>query len=215
MLVVLDYPLALTLDPNVPLEVYEARNAVEIAKSRGADKYAPEIFSKAEGSLKLTENSLASRAEKNAVISTARQTAQFSEDARLLTAQRRERNASRRSRRKLPRKPRLKLKPRPPRTPLKPSAKRMPTPLKPSAKRMRKSLPRNKLGGLLSATSSNCVPACSNSSVASCPRRTRLAAWSSTWATYYLILANRIFGPELGRPCLNSPGSCSTIPLST
>jgi len=88
--VVLDYPLALTLDPNVPLEVYEARNAVEIAKSRGADKYAPEIFSKAEGSLKLTENSLASRAEKNAVISTARQTAQFSEDARLLTAQRRE-----------------------------------------------------------------------------------------------------------------------------
>ena len=87
---VLDYPLALTLDPNVPLEVYEARNAVEIAKSRGADKYAPEIFSKAEGSLKLTENSLASRAEKNAVISTARQTAQFSEDARLLTAQRRE-----------------------------------------------------------------------------------------------------------------------------
>ena len=83
-------PLALTLDPNVPLEVYEARNAVEIAKSRGADKYAAEIFSKAKGSLELTENSLASRAEKNTVISAARQTAQFSEDARLLTAQRRE-----------------------------------------------------------------------------------------------------------------------------
>ena len=42
-------PLALTLDlKNVPLEVYEARNAVEFAKSREADKYAPEIFSKAE-----------------------------------------------------------------------------------------------------------------------------------------------------------------------
>ena len=83
-------PLALTLDPNVPLEMYEARNAVGIAKSSGADKYAPEIFSKAEGSLKVAENSLASKADKNTVISTARQTAQFSEDARALAAQRQE-----------------------------------------------------------------------------------------------------------------------------
>jgi outer membrane protein OmpA-like peptidoglycan-associated protein len=80
-------PLALTLDPNVPLEMYEARNAVEIAKSRGADKYAPEIFSKAEGSLKIAESALASKADKNSVMSTARQTAQFSEDARALAVQ--------------------------------------------------------------------------------------------------------------------------------
>jgi outer membrane protein OmpA-like peptidoglycan-associated protein len=83
-------PLALTLDPNVPLEMYEARNAVDIAKSRGADKYAPDIFSKAEGSLKMAENSLASKADKNAIISTARQTVQFSEDARALAVQRQE-----------------------------------------------------------------------------------------------------------------------------
>jgi outer membrane protein OmpA-like peptidoglycan-associated protein len=83
-------PLALTLDPNVPLEMYEARNAVGIAKSSGADKYAPEIFSKAEASLKMAENSLASKADKNTVISTARQAAQFSEDARALAAQRQE-----------------------------------------------------------------------------------------------------------------------------
>jgi outer membrane protein OmpA-like peptidoglycan-associated protein len=82
-------PLALTLDlKNVPLEVYEARNAVEIAKSRQADKYAPEIFSKAEASLKMTENSLASKADKKTIISTARQTVQFSEDARALSVQR-------------------------------------------------------------------------------------------------------------------------------
>jgi len=32
-------PLALTLDPkNIPSEMYEARNAVEIARSRGADE---------------------------------------------------------------------------------------------------------------------------------------------------------------------------------
>lgn len=83
-------PLALTPDPNVPLEIYEARNAVEVAKSHAADKYAPEVFSKAEGSLKMMENSLASKADKNTVISYARQTSQFAEDARALSAQRQE-----------------------------------------------------------------------------------------------------------------------------
>lgn len=83
-------PLALTLDPNVPLEMYEARNAVEIAKSRAADKYAPEVFSKAEESLKMAENSLASKADRGATISIARQTAQFCEDARILAVQRQE-----------------------------------------------------------------------------------------------------------------------------
>ncbi|HXY52877.1 MAG TPA: OmpA family protein [Terriglobales bacterium] len=83
-------PLALTLDPNVPLQVYEARNAVEVAKSHLADKYAPEVFPKAEASLKVMENSLASKADKMTVISNARQTAQFAEDARALSVQRQE-----------------------------------------------------------------------------------------------------------------------------
>ena len=83
-------PLALTLDPSIPLEMYEARNAVEVAKSREADKYAPEVFSKAEASLKMAENSLASKADKNTVSSTARQTVQFAEDARALAVQRQE-----------------------------------------------------------------------------------------------------------------------------
>jgi len=83
-------PLALTPDPNVPIEIYEARNAVEIAKAHGADKYAPEVFSKAEASLKAMENSLASKADKNTVISNAKQTAQFAEDARALSVQRQE-----------------------------------------------------------------------------------------------------------------------------
>jgi outer membrane protein OmpA-like peptidoglycan-associated protein len=70
--------------------MYEARNAVDIAKSRGADKYAPEIFSKAEASLKMAENSLASKGDKKTIVSTARQTVQFSEDARALAVQRQE-----------------------------------------------------------------------------------------------------------------------------
>jgi outer membrane protein OmpA-like peptidoglycan-associated protein len=84
-------PLALTPDlKKVPIDMYEARNAVEIAKSRGAEQYAPEIFLKAESSLKSAENVLAQGSDKNQVISAARQTTQFAEDARALSAQRRE-----------------------------------------------------------------------------------------------------------------------------
>ena len=82
-------PLALTPDlKNVPLDMYEARNAVDIAKSRGAEKYAPEIFRKAQSSLQMAENSLSSGADKNQIITNARATIQFAEDARALTAQR-------------------------------------------------------------------------------------------------------------------------------
>jgi len=84
-------PLALSPDlKNVPLEMYEARNAVDIAKSRGADKYAPEIFSKAEGGLQLAENALARKSDRKEIISTARLTVQSAEDARALAFQRQE-----------------------------------------------------------------------------------------------------------------------------
>ncbi len=82
-------PLALAPDlQRVPLEMYEARNAVDIAKSHGAAKYAPEILSKAQSSLDMAESDLAAKADKKQIISTARQTVQFSEDARILAAQR-------------------------------------------------------------------------------------------------------------------------------
>ena len=48
----------------------------------------PEIFTKASASLQMTENALAQKSDKNQVISTARQTIQFAEDARALSAQR-------------------------------------------------------------------------------------------------------------------------------
>src|SRR4051812_23568087 len=84
-------PLALSLDlKNVPLEMYEARNSVEIARSRRADEYANGIFSKAEGGLKMAENAQASKKNKKEVISLARQTAQFSEDARAVSVQKQE-----------------------------------------------------------------------------------------------------------------------------
>jgi outer membrane protein OmpA-like peptidoglycan-associated protein len=82
-------PLALKPDlKKVPLAMYEARNAVDIAKSRDAAKYAPEVFAKAQSSLQMAENTLAQGSSKNDVISAARQTIQFAEDARALAAQR-------------------------------------------------------------------------------------------------------------------------------
>jgi outer membrane protein OmpA-like peptidoglycan-associated protein len=84
-------PLAMTPDlERVPLPVYEARNAVDIAKSRNAEKDAAEIFVKASGSLQMTENALASKRDKKQIVSTARQTVQFAEDARALAVQRQE-----------------------------------------------------------------------------------------------------------------------------
>jgi outer membrane protein OmpA-like peptidoglycan-associated protein len=86
-------PLGMTPDlKTTPLDVYEARNAVDIAKSRLADKYAPDIFAKATASLQMMENSIASGANKKQIISNARQTVQFAEDARALSVQVQEEN---------------------------------------------------------------------------------------------------------------------------
>jgi outer membrane protein OmpA-like peptidoglycan-associated protein len=82
-------PLALTPDlSRVPLEVFEARNAVDIAKARGAAQYAPDIFSKAQASLAMAESYLTNNADKKQIISTAKQAVQFAEDARAFSAER-------------------------------------------------------------------------------------------------------------------------------
>jgi hypothetical protein len=84
-------PLGLSLDlHNVPLALYEARNAVEIAREHGATSYAPEIFIKAERGLQLAENALERNANTKEVVSQARSTVQFAEDARALAVQRQE-----------------------------------------------------------------------------------------------------------------------------
>jgi len=84
-------PLALSPDlKRVPLEMYEARNAVDIARNNKAEQYAAEIFAKAQTALKTAEERLDSRANKKEIISRAREAVQFSEDARFLAAQRQE-----------------------------------------------------------------------------------------------------------------------------
>jgi len=82
-------PLALSVDlKHVPLEVYEARNAAEIARSHGAERYAPDIFASLNTSLMKAEDALARKAGSAEIISAARQAVQFAEDARMLAVRR-------------------------------------------------------------------------------------------------------------------------------
>jgi outer membrane protein OmpA-like peptidoglycan-associated protein len=82
-------PLALSVDlKHVPLEMYEARNAAEIARLHGAEQYAPDIFATMGASLKKAEDALARKAGNKEVISAAKQAVQFAEDARVLSVRR-------------------------------------------------------------------------------------------------------------------------------
>jgi outer membrane protein OmpA-like peptidoglycan-associated protein len=83
-------PLALKIDSRMPLELYEARNAVQIARASGADRFASETFSKAENSLKQAEAYQARKAGRKPVTMTAREAVQTAEDSRAIAVKRQE-----------------------------------------------------------------------------------------------------------------------------
>jgi outer membrane protein OmpA-like peptidoglycan-associated protein len=89
----LSNPLALHLDKKLPLELYEGRNAVQIARSVGADKYAPETFQKAEKSLAQAEAYQARNAGRKPVAMTAREAVQMAEDSRAIAVKRQDEEA--------------------------------------------------------------------------------------------------------------------------
>ncbi|HEY3443752.1 MAG TPA: OmpA family protein [Paludibaculum sp.] len=89
----LSNPLALKLDHKLPLELYEARNAVQIARSMGADRFATETFQKAEKSLAAAEAYQARNAGKKPVTMTAREAVQTAEDSRAIAVKRQEEDA--------------------------------------------------------------------------------------------------------------------------
>src|SRR3984893_1598135 len=66
----------LALDRKVPLELYEARNAVRIARWIGADRYAPDSLHKAEESLQNAEDELNGKIGKKTVAQNSRDDAQ-------------------------------------------------------------------------------------------------------------------------------------------
>lgn len=85
----LSNPLSLTVDPKIPLELYEARNAVQIARSSGAAKYAEDTFLKAEQSLRQAVAYHARNAGRKPVAMLAREAVQTAEDAREIAVRRR------------------------------------------------------------------------------------------------------------------------------
>lgn len=75
----------MAFDGKTPIEVYEARNAVRIAKWAGAEAYAAETLKKAEVDLQNAEGFLASKGDRKDSITNAREAAQIAEDARLIS----------------------------------------------------------------------------------------------------------------------------------
>jgi len=80
--------LDLKVDSKNPLELYEARNAINIARTSGADRFATETFQKAESNLKQAEAYRARNAGSKPVTMTARQAVQIAEDSRAIAVKR-------------------------------------------------------------------------------------------------------------------------------
>ena len=78
------------LEPGAPLDLAEARNAVELARLAGADRYAVDTYAKAARLLSDAEVAREKRKRGNDVMMPARQAAQTAEDARLIALQRQE-----------------------------------------------------------------------------------------------------------------------------
>jgi len=73
------------LNSKVPLELYEARNAVQIARWTGAEHYAGDTFLKATQGLENAEGYLKGKAGKKPIGTVARESVQMAEDARIIT----------------------------------------------------------------------------------------------------------------------------------
>jgi outer membrane protein OmpA-like peptidoglycan-associated protein len=78
------------IDPRTPLELFEARNAVRIARAANADKYAASVLAKADQSLAQAETAYRQKQNKTAVATFAREAAQIAEDARVMSVKKQE-----------------------------------------------------------------------------------------------------------------------------
>jgi outer membrane protein OmpA-like peptidoglycan-associated protein len=76
--------------PNVPLDLLEARNAVAIAKAAGAQQYAGDTVQKAEDMLQRAEDYYQRKQGRTPIGTAARGATQMAEDARVLTLRKKE-----------------------------------------------------------------------------------------------------------------------------
>lgn len=78
------------LDRKTPLELYEARNAIELSRIAGADRYASDTWRRAEDLLARAEEAQDKNRGRRSVVMSAREAAQTAEDSRLIALQRQE-----------------------------------------------------------------------------------------------------------------------------
>ena len=83
----LEGSLAKPGDKDIPLFIFEARNALRIATEAGAAKYAPDVYEKAQKALDNSE-AYHLRKQKKPALMIARESAQNAEDARTITVTR-------------------------------------------------------------------------------------------------------------------------------
>ena len=76
------------------LEVYQAMNAVQLAKAQGADQMAAASYEKAERLLREAESQYAAKQKSRVVVATAREATQTAEDARLITQRKKEQQST-------------------------------------------------------------------------------------------------------------------------
>src|SRR6202158_3595695 len=73
------------IDRKTPIELFEARNAVRIAKNANAAKYAAAAIAKADKQLQEAEDAYGRKSDKKTVISMARDAVQTAEEARVIS----------------------------------------------------------------------------------------------------------------------------------
>jgi outer membrane protein OmpA-like peptidoglycan-associated protein len=77
-------------DSKVPLELFEAQNAVQIAINAGAQKYAPDALNRAQSSLSNAQNLLAKNGNNKLIVQASRDAVQNAADARHIAVQKAE-----------------------------------------------------------------------------------------------------------------------------
>jgi outer membrane protein OmpA-like peptidoglycan-associated protein len=77
-------------DSKVPLELFEAQNAVQIAINSGAQKYAADALNKAQNSLSQAQNLLAKKGDNKLIVQASRDAVQNAADARHIALDRQE-----------------------------------------------------------------------------------------------------------------------------
>jgi outer membrane protein OmpA-like peptidoglycan-associated protein len=78
------------IDTKAPLDLFEARNAVRIARAARADQYASNTFAKAEQDLQQAEDYYRRKQGKTPIGTAAREAAQTAEEARVISLKRQE-----------------------------------------------------------------------------------------------------------------------------